>query len=301
MMRSRPTRSAALAVTAAIVTFGMTGCFGHSSSAASPATTATQPAVAVNIGIDPKAMVDAAVPASLTAYLKSTKERAGVAVYDMSTGLSVIVNPHLSFQTASIVKMDILATRLLQHQKQGTKLSAHERSLATAMITESDNNAASALWRMDGQAAGVGTANKTFGMTETTPHGGGLWGETHTTPADQIALLKSVMDPSGPLNDYSRNYLLNLMSHVDKAQDWGVPAAATPSATDVYVKNGWDTIDAQGSMWGINSVGRITEPGHDWLVATLSSNHRTMPGGIKVIEQLSKMAVGGLRFEASLT
>lgn len=298
MTRSAQMRFSVAVTVLSVAALGLSGCFGHSSASAS---VASQPAVAVNIGVSAKAMLDAAVSASVAAYLKSTGERAGVAVYDMATGLSVIVNPHLSFQTASIVKVDILATRLLQHQKDGTKLSSHERTLATAMITESDNNAASALWRMNGSADGVAEANKAFGMSETTPHGGGLWGETHTTPADQLALLKSIMDPNGPLDDYSRDYLLGLMSHVDKAQDWGVTAAATSDATASYVKNGWDTIDAQGGLWGINSIGRITEPGHDWLIATLSSNHKTMPGGITVVEELSRLAVGGLRAEASLT
>jgi beta-lactamase class A len=297
MMRTRHLR---LAMVAAL-TFALTGCLGDTNSAAPTATTATQPPVAVSLGVDAHALVTAAVPAEINAYLKGTGERAGVAVLDRSTGLTLTVQPHLDFQTASIMKVDILATRLLQHQKSGTSMSGNEKSLAFAMITESDNNAASALYTLDGQQGGVGAANKKFGMSETAPHGGGKWGMTVTTPSDQLALLTAIMDPNGPLNTASRNYLLNLMSHVDKAQDWGVPAAATSTATDVYVKNGWDTIDAQGGLWGINSIGRIIEPGHDWLVATLSSNHRTMNSGVKVVEQLSKLAVGGLRLEASLS
>jgi beta-lactamase family protein len=298
MMRSRGLRLLTVAV---VTTFALAGCFADRNTAAPTATTATQPPVAVSLGIDPLALVAAAVPAELTAYLKGTHERAGVAVLDRATGLTLTVQPHLDFQTASIMKVDILATRLLQHQNSSTSLSSHERSLAYAMITESDNNAASALYSLDGDHSGVSAANAKFGMTETTPHGGGVWGMTVTTPADQLALLTAIMDPNGPLNSTSRSYLLNLMSHVDKAQDWGVPAAATSAATGVYVKNGWDTIDAQGGLWGINSIGRIVEPGHDWLVASLSSNHRTMSSGIKVVEQMSKLAVGGLRLEASLS
>jgi hypothetical protein len=289
-----------LAAVAALAMFALTGCFGHVTTAAPTATTATQPPVAVNLGIDPHALVAAAVPAELTAYLKGSHERAGIAVLDRATGLSVTAQPHLDFQTASIMKVDILAARLLQHQKSGTSLTGNEKSMAFAMITESDNNAASALYSLDGQKSGVSAANKTFGMSETLPHGSGIWGMTVTTPSDQLALLTAIMDPNGPLSTASRSYLLNLMSHVDKAQDWGVPAAAASGATGVYVKNGWDTISAQGNLWGINSIGRIVEPGHDWLVATLSSNHRTMNSGVKVVEQLSKLAVGGLRLEASL-
>ncbi len=295
------TRSMWLAAAAAVTMFALTGCFGQGTPASVTATVSTQPPVAVSLGIDAHALITAALPAELDAYLDGSGERAGVAVLDRSTGLTIAVQPHLRFETASIMKVDILATRLLQHQNAGTSLSGHEKTLAYAMITESDNDAASALYSMDGQKSGVSAANETFGMSETEPHGGGIWGMTWTTPADQLTLLTSIMDPDGPLSKASRAYMLKLMSHVDKAQDWGVPAAATPAATGVYVKNGWDIISAQGNLWGINSVGRIVEPGHDWLVATLSSNHRTMNSGIKVVEQLSKLAVGGLRLESTLT
>lgn len=297
MVRNRRFPLLAIAV---LATFALTGCFGQNKSAAPAVTTATQPPVAVSLGIDAHALITAALPAELSAYLKGTHERAGVAVLDRATGLTVTAQPHLWFQTASIMKVDILAARLLQHQKAGTSLSSREKSLAYKMITASDNGAASALYSLDGDKTGVSAANQMFGMKETSPHGNGVWGMTVTTPADQLALLTSIMDSSGPLSTASRKYLLNLMSHVEKDQDWGVPAAATAAATGVYVKNGWDTIDAQGGLWGINSVGRIVEPGHDWLVATLSSNHRSMNSGIKVVEQLSKLAVNGLRLQSSL-
>lgn len=284
----------------AIAVLTLSGCFNTSSTDTGIfAATANQPAEAVSIGIDTQALIVAAVPAELSAYLEGTGERAGIAVLDQTTGTSVEVDQHLTFQTASIMKVDILAARLYQHQRAGTSLSSSEKSFAYAMITESDNNAASALWKLDGQVNGVNAVNHAFGLTETLPHGGGLWGETVTTPADQLRLLRAVMDPHGPLSDDNREYLLTLMGHVDKAQDWGITAAALANASGVFVKNGWDTIDAQGGLWGINSVGRIVEPGHDWLVATLSSNHRTMPGGIKVVEELSRLAVEGLRMETS--
>ncbi len=46
------------------------------------------------------------------------------------------------YDTASIIKVDILATLLLQAQDAGRTLDAHERALAEAMIKHSDNDSA---------------------------------------------------------------------------------------------------------------------------------------------------------------
>ena len=304
MTRTRPGRRRlhlGLLIVSVFTTLAVSGCFLTAAPGAqSNASNATQPGEPVNIGFDTQALIAAALPAELSAYLDGAGGRGGIAVLDLTTGATVEVNPDLTFQTASIMKFDILATRLYQHQQAGTQLSASEKTLAKAMITESDNNAASALWKLDGQASGATAANQAFGMIETQPHSGGLWGETVTTPSDQLRLLRAVMDPHGPLSEANRDYLLSLMSHVDQTQDWGITAAAPTGATGVYVKNGWDTIDAQGGLWGINSIGRIVEPGHDWLIAALSSNHRTMSGGVKEVEELSELAVDGLRLEATL-
>src|SRR5207248_274855 len=83
--------------------------------------------------------------------------------------------------TASVVKMDILATVLYQNQKAGRQLSATQKALATKMITASDNDAATALWNSAGGAGGVATANRAFGLTQTKPNY--AWGMTTTTPA----------------------------------------------------------------------------------------------------------------------
>jgi hypothetical protein len=165
------------------------------------------------------------------------------------------------------------------------------------MITQSDNRAASALYLLDHTASGVATANAQFGLQDTQPGGNGVWGKTHTTAADQIRLLTAVFNPKGPLSSANQNYMLSLMKRVEPDQAWGITAAKTPDATGVYVKNGWDEMDAYGHMEGDNSIGRITEPGHDWLIATMSNYNRSDPAGEKILENLAKIAVGGLRLE----
>jgi beta-lactamase class A len=299
--RSTRPRSLAAGLLGVAATLGLAAC-GHPASVApkpssSPAT-ATQPASPQVIGLSAASAVGAALPAELTAYIKSIGGHAGIAVIDRTTGLTVEANADATFQTASIVKFDILATRLYQHQQAGTSMTSHEKSLAFSMITESDNDAATALYRLDGQASGMAEANEAFGLKVTVPNA--AWGETHTTPADQLRLLSAVMDPNGPISDASRQYILSLMSKVDPQQRWGITAAAGPDATNVYVKNGWDTIDQYGGMRGDNSIGRIIEPGHDWLIAVMSDYNRSDGAGHTIDGTLSTMAVDGLRLESDL-
>ncbi|BFO20043.1 hypothetical protein SHKM778_64310 [Streptomyces sp. KM77-8] len=72
-----------------------------------------------------------------------------------------------AFDTASIVKVDVLAALLLQAQDAGRTLTAVERTYATAMIEDSDNDSTSALWRSIGAARGLDAANERFGLTGT--------------------------------------------------------------------------------------------------------------------------------------
>jgi len=261
-------------------------------------TTATQSAKP-DIGFDAAAAVSAAVPAELDAFIDSKGNHSGIAVVDRTSGAAVSVNAGRTFQTASIVKFDILATRLYQHQLSGKPLTSTEKSLAFRMITASDNSAASALFAMDGGAAGLTAANKVFGTQAT--HVASSWGRTQTTPDDQVRLLSAIMSPSGPITKANRDYILSLMSRVEPDQRWGVPAAADSNTTNVYVKNGWDTMTAYAGLWGDNSIGRLIEPDHDWFVAVMSNYNRTDKAGHQLDGTLASLAVVGLRLQARLS
>ncbi len=134
-----------------------------------------------------------------------------------------------SFDTASIVKVNILAALLLQTQDADRRLTAEERAYATTMIENSDNAAATALWRSIGRSAGLGAANERLGLRDTVGGDGLLWGLTQTTAADQIALLRQVFgeDEDSALSADSRAYVQGLMGNIAAGQDWGVSAAAS--------------------------------------------------------------------------
>jgi beta-lactamase class A len=244
--------------------------------------------VAAN-GVDPSSTIRAA----LASYLASHKAHAGIAVLDRVTGATIAYNDTVRFNTASVVKMDILATVLYQNQKAGRQLSATQKALATKMITASDNDAATSLWNSVGGASGVAAANRAFGLTQTKPNY--AWGMTSTTPSDQVRLLGVLTNPNGPLSQANEQYELGLMGKVESDQRWGVPRAAGTGATAVYNKNGWLANIHDRGRWIVNSVGRIVEPGHDWLVAVLSDHSSSMGSGITTIEHITVTAVSGLR------
>ncbi|MFF4822367.1 serine hydrolase [Streptomyces sp. NPDC001312] len=192
------------------------------------------------------------------------------------------------FDTASIVKVDILAALLLAAQDAGRRLTARERTYAAAMIGSSDNDSASALWRDIGGADGLNAANERFGLTRTTGGDGPRWGLTRTTAADQLVLLGQVFEARSELNEAARTYLQGLMGRIAPGQDWGVSAAADGSGW--ALKNGWMPRDTTG-LWVVNSIGRVTAGGDDCLVAALSSGNPTKEQGIALVEEAARSAV----------
>ncbi|MFF7885083.1 serine hydrolase [Streptomyces sp. NPDC020794] len=210
-----------------------------------------------------------------------------VAVFDIDAGEGAAYGEG-AFDTASIVKVDILATLLLKAQDADRHLTATEKTYATAMITNSDNASASALWDIIGQADGLDAANKRFGLTGTSGGDGALWGLTQTTAADQLTLLQQVFGDDSELSEASRTYLQGLMGEIAADQHWGVSAAA--DGTQWALKNGWLARSSTG-LWDINSIGRVTVDGADYLVATLSNGNTTKAKGISVVEAAAKAAV----------
>ncbi|MFJ6987082.1 MULTISPECIES: serine hydrolase [unclassified Streptomyces] len=193
-----------------------------------------------------------------------------------------------SFDTASIVKVDILAALLLRAQDADRELTATERTYAAAMIRRSDNDAASALWKVIGEADGLDAANERLGLTGTEGGRDLLWGLTQTTAADQLTLLEQVFGTDSALDADSRAYLRKLMGSIVEGQRWGVSAAADGSAW--ALKNGWLPRTATG-LWDVNSIGRVTSGGRELLVAVLSDRSVSQEKGIALVEAAAKAAV----------
>lgn len=254
-------------------------------SGATGAETAQQRALPAATTFDLDASLSAALPTLAGGNL-------AVAILDTVSGRHATAGAtgH-TYATASIVKVDILAALLLEAQQQGRSLTADERVSATAMIEQSDNDAADVLWADIGGAAGLNAANAVFGLTSTTPGADTSWGLTTTTPDDQLHLLTAVTSDGSALNSDARTYLLDLMGSVDADQAWGVSAAdeAGPTA----LKNGW-LPRADTGLWVVNSIGRVTHGGRRLLVVVLSDGQGSMDAGVGHVEAAAKAATSAL-------
>ncbi|MGH3390335.1 MAG: serine hydrolase [Actinomadura sp.] len=224
-------------------------------------------------------------------YLKTRPGRAAIVVRDLHTDATFEYAPHTRFVTASVMKVNILTALLLQRQPGG--LTGTERSLATRMIRFSDNAAADVLYSRAGGGAGVTRTNRRLGLKETVPYPT-RWGASQSSAADQVRLLRALTRKKGPLNAKNRRYVLDLMRSVTPSQAWGIRVAAATGEA-VAVKNGWTPLHHQGTGWAVNSIGRITGPDHDFLIAIFTTGQPGMSTGIQTAEHLADLTVDALR------
>jgi beta-lactamase class A len=298
---------ALLAVAAGVLVYLVVGAPGRAAPAAGAAAHSGHPSPSRDRAASSAPMkIASSVPAlhrhsdplgtAAASYLTTRAGTVSVAVYDIRTRLSWTLGQRSPQAEASIVKVDILATLLAEHTNSGTGLSADDRSLATQMIEDSDNAAATSLWYAVGSAAGIRAFNTAVGLTRTTPSRcvdcPGFpwpgWGLTTTVPTDQIALLRALVEPRPPLTSADRDYALSLMEGVTASQRWGVSAGIPPGVT-VALKNGWLPLNNADTDWQINSVGWISGRGRDYLIAALSTGNPTEQYGIDTISHLSAM------------
>lgn len=229
-----------------------------------------------------------ALAARLTADINAARHgrvsTVAVRVDDPAGGVGCWLNDRRHFDSASAVKVTILGALLRQALDQHRALTSKEATEARAMITRSDNSAASALWAELGHSYLQHFLNLA-GMKQTVLGPDGYWGLTQITAFDQIKLLRLLLGPNSVLDASSRAYALRLMAQVIPSQRWGVPAGA-PTSLTVHVKNGWLPRATHG--WRINSIGCFTGPGGGYSIVVLTQDNPTMSYGIRTIEAIAR-------------
>jgi len=225
---------------------------------------------------------------SLVAALGDRSGTISAAVLDLNSGQEYLYTPGQEGITASIVKVEILGTLLSQAQIQNRSLTPTEQSLATAMITQSDDNAATSLWNEVNGAPAVAAFDASVGMASTTPNV--AWGLTTTTAADQVTLLHELVVEHRVLTAASAAYELALMGSVEPDQAWGVSAGVGAGAT-VDLKNGWLPV---GDTWTVNSIGWVNGAGRDYVIAVLTDTDPDEGYGIDSISMISEAAWAAL-------
>jgi hypothetical protein len=221
-------------------------------------------------------------------YVATRNDNVTVAVQNIRTGQVLQFRPGVIEHTASTLKVDILATLLGQTQAAGRSLTPAEQALAVPMIEDSLDSAADALWGQLGPAA-VGAFERSAGMAATTPATDGIWGTTTTTALDRLAMIRTLAQPNGLLTDASRDYVLNLMEHINPAQDWGATGGVPPRVT-VALKNGFAVING----WQINTAGWVVGDGRHYYVAVLTDGNATEDYGIDTVNAVSSIVWNAL-------
>ncbi|WP_328900250.1 MULTISPECIES: serine hydrolase [unclassified Streptomyces] len=248
--------------------------------AAAPASAATT-AVSCTSG---RAGLAAQLTKDITAALKGRKSTVALALYDRSTNTTCTLRATTKYDSASVVKATVLATLLWDNSQHNRYLTQREIDLSTKMITKSDNDATTALWKQLGTTK-VNAFLKAAGMTHTVPGSGGYWGLTQITAQDEQRLLTLLTSKNSVLTDSARSYELGLMKKVVSSQRWGTPAGAV-TGTTVQLKNGWLQRSTHG--WRVHSIGAFTGNSHDYGLTVLTQDNKTMNDGINTIQAVAR-------------
>ncbi|MEU5091526.1 serine hydrolase [Streptomyces sp. NPDC021356] len=249
--------------------------------AATPAAAAPAPKVSCTSG---KAGLAAQLQKDITAAMAGRKGSIAVGVRDRSTDTTCTFRESSAYDSASVVKVTVLATLLWDAKKTNRLLTDREADLAKAMITQSDNDSTSALWKQLGLTKVKGFLSAA-GMTQTKPGTDGYWGLTQITVRDEQKLLALVTAKNSVLSDNSRAYILKLMGQVVSSQRWGTPAGA-PSTVAWHVKNGW--LERATHGWRVHSVGTFNGGGHDYTITVLTQDNSTMDYGVTTIQNIAR-------------
>ncbi|MEH0544498.1 serine hydrolase [Streptomyces sp. B21-105] len=232
-----------------------------------------------------KAALAAKLKKDITAALVGRKGTIAVGLYDRTTNTTCTLRASTAYDSASVVKVTVLSALLWDAQNSRRALTSREKSLATAMITKSDNASTSTLWKQLGvtKIKKFLTAAK---MTQTKPGANNYWGLTQITVTDEQKLLKLIHAHNTVLTDASRSYVTTLMGKVVSAQRWGTPYGR-PANVSWHVKNGWLSRATQG--WRVHSVGTFKGGGHDYVMTVLTHGNSTMNYGIATIQGVAKV------------
>ena len=231
-------------------------------------------------------------------YLHTRQGVVQVALFDKLTGKTFLVTEGTRPQyTASIVKADILSMWLKQYQSTPGSIPSNIpysiQYLMQNMITMSDNVAATSLFYFGGGCAKLTEFNTLIPTSETkvgceTPTYYG-WGNTTTTAADQMAIVKTLAYDNNVLTPSARAYGLHLMEGVTPTQRWGVtcgpwgtvcngPDYADPvPGVTVALKNGWKYDPAcfnqdESCPWQVNGMGWVEGKDRNYVLAVLTTD-----------------------------
>jgi hypothetical protein len=221
----------------------------------------------------------AQLAASLRAAAGGHLGRLSVGVIDAATGAAAWYHAGRRYDTASIVKMDILAALLYLDQRARKPVTKTDAALAVEMIQDNSAAAAARLWQAIGGGHGMAVANKALRLRHTTWGPAGPWDLTRSTAADQLQLLEDLTATNSMLRSGGRDYAVGLLAGGVAGQPWGVAAAASPVSAYAVT----DGTRRDPHLWLADSIGVIQRDRHELLIVVLSVGYRTQAEGTRVV------------------
>ena len=235
------------------------------------------------------------VSRSAADFVANSSVPIGVAVVVPGRGIVYTSNGDTLFPLASVAKLFIMAALLGQTAKDDRSLNDHQLSLLESMITESDNDAATELWREIGGATRISEYLNHLGIRDTQLDETEYWGDSRASAKD-VAFLLSKLLWDREFDKSSRLLAADLMSRVVASQRWGVRVGLEDNGAPgikVGVKDGWYP-DETG--WWTNSAGFFVRDnrGTGFTIAILTQGEPTLSDGIQTIEDIATPIEGNM-------
>ncbi len=212
--------------------------------------------------------------------------RYAAAVYDTRGGCSYVLDDR-SMTTASVIKIEVLAALLLAAQAEGRGLTPWERSRAQLMIGISSDRATNEIIAHLGGVGRLRATSRALGLDHTQiewPR----WGLSHTTPTDQVRLVRMLLlgDLGSPVAARYRRLAMSLLTDITPSQRWGV-RAGVPRRWAVAHKNGFFGSSSYG--YRANSVGFVADPaGGGYAIAIFTDGNAGLADGVPLVRFIAR-------------
>ena len=188
---------------------------------------------------------------------------------------------HDLFPSASVVKAMLLAAELRRLAEAGIPLDPATRDTLSAMITFSDNDAATAIYERVGDA-GLYEVAAAAGMQDFEV--AASWGYAQISAAD-MALLFADLDAVLPERDAI--FAKDLLGSIVPEQSWGMPAVA--GGWNARFKGGWRETET-GQL--VSQAAELSRDGRRLGMAILTDGQPSMGYGIETVEGVAARLLG---------
>jgi len=214
-------------------------------------------------------------------------ERAGHVSFAVRTEADFwAFRPDHVVHSASVIKAMFMVAYLNRGGVRDRPLNSKQHKLLSAMIRRSDNNAATAIRNIVGDAALVRLAHRAH-MTRFAP--APIWGLSHITARDQTRLFLKI---ETLIPKRHRATAMTLLRTIVPEQRWGI-GRARPSRWKLYFKGGWGSgtgaVDHQvaelrrGDLRVSVAVMTTGNPSHAYGKATLEGVAKRLLRGLNAV------------------